>query len=294
MKQNLLTLALTAIALLGLPSCSTTTSSATTTKAPTTAATQIQSSIKVGVSSSTLGLMKVLQTNYEATAKNVKITNLEPGQSENIIDGVKQTVVDVGPISRTLKPEENDGTLESRDVAHDALLVATHSSVTGVKNLTTEDIKGIYSGTITTWKQLGGTDAKIVLLDRPEDESAKRLLRKYYLGADLKNSLEAVVFRKEGELIEAIQSTPYSIGTFSLAHAISNKLSVNRLSLNGVEPTPENVKAGKYPMVRTISLLWHKKPSEATQSLLQYISSSPGIKAMEQSGFISVTQSAKN
>ena len=178
MKPNLVTVALSAIVLLGLPSCSTTTSSATTTTAPTTAATQTQTSIKVGASSSTLGLMKVLQTNYEASAKNVKITNLEPGQSENIIDGVKQTLVDVGAISRTLKPEENDGTLESRDVAHDALLVATHSSVTGVKNLTTEDIKGIYSGTITNWKELGGTDAKIVLLDRPEDESAKRLLRK--------------------------------------------------------------------------------------------------------------------
>ncbi|MEG4446676.1 substrate-binding domain-containing protein [Microcoleus sp. AT9_B5] len=294
MKPNLVTLALSAIVLLGLPSCSKTTSIATTTTAPTTAAAETQTSLKVGASSSTLGLMKVLQTNYEATAKNVKITQLEPGQSENIIDGIKQTLVDLGAISRTLKPEENDGTLESRDVAHDALLVATNSSVTGVKNITTEDIKAIYSGTITNWKQLGGTDAKIVLLDRPEDESAKRLLRKYYLGADLKNSLEAVVFRKEGELIEAIQSTPYSIGAFSLAHAISNKLPVNRLSLNGVEPTRENVKAGKYPMVRTISIVWHKKPSEATQALIKYISSPPGINAMEQSGFIFVTPSAKD
>ncbi|MEG4058697.1 MULTISPECIES: substrate-binding domain-containing protein [unclassified Microcoleus] len=294
MKQNLLSVALTAIALLGLPSCSTTTSSATTTTAPTTAATQTQTSIKVGGSSSTLGVIKVLQTNYEATAKNVKITQLEPGQSENIIDGIKQTLVDLGVISKKLKPEENDGTLESSEVVHDALLVATHPSVTGVKNLTTEDLKGIYSGSITNWKELGGTDAKIVLLDRPEDESAKRLLREYYLGADLKNSLEAIVFRKEGELIDAIQSTPYSIGTFSLAHAISEKLPVNRLSLNGVEPTRENVKAGKYPMVRTISILWHKKPSEATQALIKYISSPPGINAMEESGFISVSQSAKN
>ena len=163
-----------------------------------------------------------------------------------------------------------------------------------MKNLTTEDIKGIYSGTITNWKQVGGNDAKIVLLDRPEDESAKRLLRKHYLGNDLKSSPEAVVLRKETELIQTIQSTPYSIGSFSLAHAISDKLPVNRLSLNGIEPTRENVEAGKYPMVRTISIVWHKNPTEATQSLIKYISSSPGINAMEQSGFISVPPSAKN
>ena len=294
MKQNLVILALSAIALLGLPSCMTTSSSVPAPTAPQTVATSTQASIKVGGSSSTLGLIKVLQTHYEATAKNVKITQLEPGQSENIIDGIKQRVVDLGAISKALKPEENDGSLESREVANDAILVATHPSVTGVKNLTTEDIKGIYSGSITNWKQLGGTKAKIVLLDRPEDESAKRLLRKHYLGKDLKSSPEAVVLRKEGELIQAIQSTPYSIGAFSLAHAISNKLPVNRLSLNGVEPTRENVKAGKYPMLRTISIVWHKNPSEATQELIQYISSPPGINAMEQSGFISVTPSAKN
>ncbi|TAG86682.1 MAG: phosphate ABC transporter substrate-binding protein [Oscillatoriales cyanobacterium] len=293
MKQNLVILALSAIALLGLPSC-TTSSSAPTTTTPTTVATLTQTSIKIGASSSTLGLTKVLQTNYEATAKNAKITQLEPGQSENIIDGIKQRVVDLGAISKTLKPEENDGSLESREVAHDALLVATHPSVTGVKNLTTEQIKDIYNGTITNWKQVGGNDAKIVLLDRPEDESAKRLLRKHYLGKDLKNSPEAVVLRKEGELIQAIQSTPYSIGTFSLAHAISHKLSVNRLNLNGVEPTRVNVKTGNYPMVRAISIVWHKNPTEPTQALIQYISSQPGINAMEQSGFISVTPSAKN
>lgn len=294
MKQNLLTLTLSAIALLGLTSCGTATSSAPTTTVTASVETPAKTSIKVGGSSSALGLLQMLQSNYEASAKNVKITQLAPGQSENIIDGIKQRVVDLGAIAKTLKPEENEGILESREVAHDALVVATHPSVTGVKNLTTEDLKGIYSGSITNWKELGGTDAKIVLLDRPEDESAKRLLRQHYLGTDLKNSPEAVIFRKETELIEAIQSTSYSIGTFSLANAISHKLPVNRLSLNGVEPTRENVKAGKYPMVRTISIVWHKNPTEATQGLIQYISSPPGINVMEQSGFISVTQSTKN
>jgi phosphate transport system substrate-binding protein len=293
MKQNILTLTLSAIPLLGLPNCTNSSSAPTTTAAPNVA-TPTQTSIKVGGSSSTLDLIKLLETNYLATTKNVKITQLEPGQSENIIDGIKQRLVDLGAITKTIKPEEKYGSLESREIAHDALVVATHPSVTGVKNLTTEDIKGIYSGSITNWKQLGGTDAKIVLLDRPEDESAKRLLRKHYLGADLKSSPEAVVFRKEGELSEVIQSTPYSIGAFSLAHAISHKLPVNRLSLNGVEPTRENVKAGKYPMVRTISIVWHKNPTEATQALIKYISSPSGINAMEQSGFISITPSAKD
>jgi phosphate transport system substrate-binding protein len=288
MKSNLLLYTLGAIALINLSSCSTTAPSPSSAPEKT-AASSAQSSIKAGSSSSTVDFLQTLKAAYATTAPSSAITLLEPGQSETIVAGIKQGIVDVGAISKALKPEDNDGTLESREVAHDALLVATHSSVTGVTNLTTENLKAIYSGSITNWKELGGPDADIVLLDRPEDESAKRLLRKHYLGDALKNAPNAVVLRKEGELIQTLQSTPYSIGAFSLAHAISHKLPVNRLKLNDIEPTPANLKTGKYPMSRTISVIWGKKSSEATQSLIRYIFSQPGTEVLEQSGFAAVS-----
>jgi phosphate transport system substrate-binding protein len=246
--------------------------------------------IKVGSSSSTAGLLTLLETNYSPSHANVKITQLKPVQSESIIEGIKLGVVDIGTISKAaLKKETTNNSLNSREIVQDLLLVATHPSVMGVKNLTTKNLQDIYSGTISNWQQLGGPNAKIVLLDRPDDESAKQLLRKYYLGKDLKNSPKAVVFRKEGELIGAIESTPYSIGAFSLAHAISHQLPVNRLSLNGFAPTPANFKTKKYPMVREIAVVWHKNPSTTTQNFIQYISSPPAISAMKQAGFMPVT-----
>jgi phosphate transport system substrate-binding protein len=291
MKPHLIIYAFSAIVLIHLSSCSTAPS---TPSAPSekTAASSVQSSIKAGSSSSTVDFLKTLKAAYTTTTPGSAITLLEPGQSETIVAGIKQGIVDVGAISKALKPEENDGTLEFREVAHDALLVATHSSVTGITNLTTENLKDIYSGNVTNWKELGGPDADIVVLDRPEDESAKRLLRKHYLGDALKNAPNAVVLRKEGELIQTIQSTPYSIGAFSLAHAISHKLSVNRLNLNEIEPTPANLKSGKYPMSRTISVIWGKKSSEATQSLIRYIFSPSGTEVLERSGFAAVSAGA--
>jgi phosphate transport system substrate-binding protein len=281
--QKLVIFSMSALMLLPLSSCTQTDSAQlnSTTSAPV--------SIKVGGSSSTVGLLTLLETNYSPSHKNVKITQLKPGQSESIIEGIKLGVVDVGTISKAaLKKETNNSTLNSREIVRDLLLVATHPSVTGVKNLTTKNLQDVYSGTVTNWQQLGGPNAKIVLLDRPEDESAKQILRKYYLGKDLKNSPQAVVFRKEGELIGAIQSTPYSIGAFSLAHAISHQLPVNRLSLNGFAPTPANFKTNKYPMVREIAVVWHKNPSAITQNFIQYISSPPAISAMKQAGFMPV------
>jgi phosphate transport system substrate-binding protein len=250
--------------------------------------------IKIGGSSSTVGLLSLLEAGYSTNNKNTKITQLNPGQSESIIEGIKLRVVDAGTISKAaLKKEANNSVLNSREIVQDLLLVATHPSVTGIKNLTTKNLQDIYSGTVTNWQQLGGPNAKIVLLDRPEDESAKQILRKYHLGSDLKSSPNAVVFRKEGELIQAIQATPYSIGAFSLATAITQQLPINRLSINGFAPTKENFKTHKYPMVREISIVWHKDSSPATQKFIQFIFSPTAISIVENSGFIAVTQAVQ-
>jgi phosphate transport system substrate-binding protein len=281
MSSRFITIALlSAIALVGLPSCAPPPSIS-----KPAAAGQEQPKLKLGGSTSSQMLLKLLASSYEAKTQG-KATLLEPGQSETVIAGVQQKLADVGAVNKTLKPEDLGDQLTSRVIVKDGLLVATHSTVTGVKNLTTENLKDIYSGTITNWKDLGGPDAKIVLLDRPEDESAKKLLRKHYLGADLKTAPEAVILRKESELTAALQSTPYSIGAFSLATAIANKLPVNALSLNAIEPTADNIKAGKYPMFRQISLLWQKQPTADTQKLIDFAFSSAGAQQLSQAGFV--------
>ncbi|WP_017316125.1 substrate-binding domain-containing protein [Mastigocladopsis repens] len=287
MKLNILEVLATlgmSIALGGLSGCTTNTSSNASTNTP--ADTQAQPEIKIGGSGSTYPAMKILANAYIAKVQNTKFTFLPPNQSESAIAGVKDGVLEVASISKQLKPEENDGTLQYQETAKDALLVATHPSVKGVTNLTTANLKAIYSGAIKNWKEIGGPDAKIIVLDRPEDESAKRLLRKHYLGKDLKNSQTAVILREENDLMTALQNTPYSIGAFSLAYAISNQLPVNRLNLNGVEPTLENVQAGKYQMVRTIGTISKKTTSLAAQGFIDFAKSEQGAEALRKSGFV--------
>ncbi len=284
----LTTLTIGAIALTGLSSCTTNSAYVKTTNI--SIANQTQEEIKAGGGSSTSIPFQLLMNAYTTTAKNTKATFLPSSQTESVVAGVKDGLLDVGSLSRKLKPQENDKTLEQRLIAKDALLVATHPSVKGVTNLTTEDLKAIYSGKATNWKAFGGSDAKIVVLDRPEDESAKRLLREHYLGKDLKNASEAVVFRKEGELIDAIQSTPYSIGTFSLAYAVSYQLPVNRLNLNGIAPTLENMKAGKYKMVRSIVFVFKKPPAQKVQKFIDFVASTKANITLRQSGYLPLTQ----
>jgi phosphate transport system substrate-binding protein len=283
MKRNLLfTLAFSMTAFLGTTSC--------TSNNTTQAEVKTQQEIKLGGSSSTHTAIKIVADAYAAQNQNLKFTFLPKGQSGGGIAGVKEGLRDVAGVSRKLKPEEDDGSVIYRQLATDGLVVATHQSVKGITNLTTEQLKAIYSGAVTNWQELGGENAEIVVLDRPEDESAKKLLRKHYLGKELKNASKAVIMRYEPELINALQNTPYSIGSFSLAYTISNKLPVNRLQLNNIEPTPENIKSGKYKMVRSIGVVWAKKPSEATQEYLDFAFSEKGAELLNNFGFVASTQ----
>jgi phosphate transport system substrate-binding protein len=237
-------------------------------------------------SSSSAEALRLLATAYEAKTQGVKINFLPNSQSGSNIAAVKNQLVDIGGSSHLPKPEEQSEQIQGQEVAQDLLLVATHPSVTGVNNLSTEDLQDIYSGKVANWKELGGNDAAIVVLDRPEDESAKKLLRKHYLGADLKTTDKAVVLKQENELIQTLQDTPNSIGAFSLASAIDNQLPVNHLSLNGIAPKAENFANGKYKMVRPIVMVWRKAPSPAVQGLLDFASSIEGKKVLQDAGFV--------
>ncbi len=92
--------------------------------------------------------------------------------------------------------------------------------------------------------------------------------------------------RHEPELVNALNNTPHSIGTFSLAYALSNKLSVKRLSLNNVEATTKNVRLGKYKMVRELGIVYSKKPTSKTQGFVDFIFSKQGQEVLQQSGFV--------
>ncbi|MEA5599807.1 substrate-binding domain-containing protein [Nostoc sp. UHCC 0252] len=275
------------IILLGLCSCNSVKTTELKDSNPVTSQTEAQGKnlIKIGGSSSTVTVLKLLAKGYESQNKTVKIEFISNSQSEGAIAALNNDIIDIAGSSKQLKPEEDNGKIQYQEVAQDLLLVATHSSVKGVNNLSTKQLKAIYKGDITNWRELGGADAKIVVLDRPEDESAKKLLRKYYLGED-KTTTKAVILNKEGELIETLQSTPNSIGAFSLAYSIINKLPINHLNLNNIAPKPQNFTSGKYQMVRHIGILWNKTPSAATQGFIDFIFSKEGEKLLQNNGFV--------
>lgn len=283
MKQNsFLAMLICTTVLFGLPSCSN--PDISTDTASPAAASQAEPEITVGGSGTAMRSLKLLAAAYASKTTAAPLNFLDSSQASAGIAGVKEGQLQIGTVTRSPKPEEVAAELEHREFAKDALLVATHPSVEGVTELSSDDLKAIYSGQETNWKAFGGPDADIVVLDRPEDESAKRLLRTHQLGDELPNAPTAVVLRKESELITAAQNTPFSIGAFSLANALSNEVPVNYLNINGVTPSVENITAGTYPMVRTLGIVWFGEPDASTQAFIDYVFSNQGAQVIENAG----------
>jgi phosphate transport system substrate-binding protein len=272
---------------LGLASCAPSSTPTSISPAIEATASQEQQLVKLAGSSSTVKLLTVLAKAHEVENPTVKIEFASAGQSEGAITSLKNNVVDIAGSSSNLKPEDDNGKIQYRKVAQDLLVVATHNSVQGITNLSTAQLRAIYKGEITNWKELGGPDAAIVLLDRPEDESAKKLLRQYYLEKD-QTTDQAIILSKEGELIDTLKSTPYAIGTFSRATSLIDQLPVNHLSLNNIAPTAENLANGKYPMVRSIGIVWQKTPTPTTQKFVDFIFSPAGTQLLQEQGFIPI------
>lgn len=283
-------ISIAAIALLGLASC---TSSPTglvssTPSATATTASQAQQTVKISGAGAAYPALEVLAKAYEAKSPTTKIVFLPTSQTTGGITAVKNDLADIGAVTRTLKADETSPKLVFREFAQDALLVAIHNREVGLTNLTTQQLRAIYSGQIQNWRGVGGPNRPIVVLDRPEDESAKKLLRQHYLGKDLKISKQAVVLKQEQELAQTLANTPDTIGAFSLGYATLHQLAVQRISLNGVAPTVENVQQGQYKLVRTLGLVVGSTPSPPTQAFVEFIFSPEGQTALKQGGFVPV------
>lgn len=251
----------------------------------TTIRPQQKQEIKISGSGSAYAPLEVLAAAYEEKKPNTKIVFEPSSQTSGAVRSVKDGLINIGVASRDLTLEESQG-IQYRVILKDALVVATHENVKGVKNLNTDELKAIYTGEINNWQRLGGPDSKIIVLDRAEDEASKIILRKHYLGEDLQVTSKAALMLKQKHVVQTLINTPDTIGYFSLFQAIGKKLAINTLSLDGVEPTIANVKNGKYKMTRNIRIIWKAESSEASRQFIEFISSKEAVKKLKAAGYI--------
>jgi phosphate transport system substrate-binding protein len=221
---------------------------------------------------------------FKLVNKEVSVEINQLGSSAGIKDAING-VADIGMASRDLKGEEKDTGLSQSEIAIDGIGIITHKN-NEVKSLTMDQIKDIYTGKITNWKEVGGKDAPIVVVSR-EDGSGTRDAFQEIVGYDSTQlTKEAQISDGNGNVKSTVAGNENSIGYTSFSYLDD---SINAPQVDGVDPTAENAKSGKYKLARPFLLVYKEDSlSENGKQFIDYVLSEDGQKIIEEKGLISV------
>jgi phosphate transport system substrate-binding protein len=235
------------------------------------------------------------------------IVNVQGGGSTTGIKLVKEKKVDIGASSRDLSKEESEN-IELVAIGKDALAVIVNQQ-NPVSNLSNQQLKKVFSGEITNWKELGGPDRSIQVINRESGSGTRKTFEEIVMcfhsdtktkakasntkTSDSKGScssmvLSAVVLNSNAEVKKSVELIKDSIGYISLGFVDER---VKSLSLNGISPLAEEIKNGQYPIARTLYYLLpegEKKKRSEVKKFLEYIQSEEGQKILEHEGYLPV------
>ncbi|MBE3595612.1 MAG: phosphate ABC transporter substrate-binding protein [Hydrogenibacillus sp.] len=229
----------------------------------------ISGSITVAGSTAMQPLVEKVAQMFMEKHPQVQIT-VQGGGSGTGLSQVAQGAIDVGNsdvfAEEKLKPEETKDLVDHK-VAVVAMAAVAHPDV-GVDNLTKQQLIDIFTGKITNWKDVGGKDQKITLVNRPASSGTRATFKKYALdGAEEASGIEE---DSSGTVRQIISSTPGAIGYLAFSYLDG---SVKALKIDGVEPTEANVVTNDYKVWAYQHMYTKGEPTGAVKAFLDYMMS---------------------
>jgi len=200
------------------------------------------------------------------------------------VTAAKGGTADIGMLSRELKDSEKEGSdLKEFVIAKDGIALIAHPSNT-VSDLTLAQIKDIYQGKITNWKELGGADMEIVLIGRDSASGTRSFFTEYVLDEeDAAKTMQE--YSSNGAVQLAVAQTPGAIGYVSLEFVDD---SVKAFTLSGIAPTVENVINNTYGLNRPLLMITNGEPTGLAKMYLDFILSAEGQEIIADNGFVPV------
>jgi len=243
--------------------------------------------------STTVGpIAKAFAEYYMSKNPGVNITVSESG-SGNGAKALINGMCDIADMSRFMKNEEFKAAVAKgiypvgTVIAIDGLAVIVHPSCP-VQGLTTDQIRNIYTGKITNWKELGGPNVAIVMISRDTNSGTYESFETLVLNKQ-KISDKAEYVGSSGAIRSRVQSTPAAIGYVGLGFVDKT---VKALKVNGVYPDNATVVSGTYPIARPLFMFTNGYPKMGSRlgNFLNLYLTQKGQQIIEEIGFVPVTK----
>ncbi|HVT05323.1 MAG TPA: phosphate ABC transporter substrate-binding protein [Thermoanaerobaculia bacterium] len=229
--------------------------------------------------------------------KKADITVDTQGGSSGGIAGVGDSSIDIGmsskPIAQDDRAKYPKVNFVETKIGHDAVAMVVSADVYngGVHFLTKSQIKDIYEGRITNWKQVGGRNERIVFLNKEPGRGTWEVFAKYLYG-DPKTAPEVNHPEVGGneETRSKVISTRGSMSQLSSAWAENNpKIKALGLKLDSgqvVTPTAANIANGSYPMSRPLFFITNGSPTGEARNFIDFVLTPRGQELVKKHGYL--------
>lgn len=243
--------------------------------------TQLTGTVNTDGSTSMESVVKALGEAFMEMNPEVTVNYSGTGSGTGIQSAIDGTC-DLGLSSRALKDEEKTNGAVENIVALDGVAVVINPA-NGVEDLSVEQIAQIFTGEITNWSELGGTDGEIAVFGR-EAGSGTRGAFEEIVGVD--NCKYTNEYSSTGDVIGNVASNPNAIGYASLS-AVDD--TVKAVMVNGVAPSEDTVKDGTYEIQRPFVMVTKDgaELSEAAQAFLEFAMSEDAADIIAAAGAVS-------
>ena len=219
---------------------------------------------------------------------NVSIT-VDAGGSGEGLKQVSEGTVTIG--NSDVSAEEKLDADQAKELVDHQVCVVTMAPIVnkdvteaGVKDLSTDQLIGIFTGQITNWKDVGGPDEDIVLVTRPSSSGTRATFEKYALNGNAEAENKSMETDDSGVLLKNVSDTKGAIGYVALSYLVDNK-GVDAVSIDGVAPTLENTYNGTYKVWTMEHMYTKGKGSKADKAFIKYIMSDDFAKTCEKLGY---------
>ena len=205
------------------------------------------------------------------------------------IENVASGTSDIGTSSRDLKPEEEGLGLVDTPIAYDAIAVIVHPS-NPVTSLTKQQVKDIFQGKVTNWRDVGGPDGPIHIVNRDEASGTREAFSKIVMDKEPFDPYAAVL-PGTGQVRSVVADAPGAIGYISFGFV---NRSVKALAVDDVLPSEVTVFSGEYPIQRTLHFFTKGPATGLAKEYTDFVLS-PEIQdtVVRDAGFIPVSMGAK-
>ena len=193
---------------------------------------------------------------------------------------------DMGAMARELTAEERSQVV-SFPIAYDGVGIALHSD-NPLVDLTTDQLRAIYRKEITNWKDLGGADQEIVVINKAEGHATLESFLNH-TGLDRRELNVDVVAGDNAQVIRSVTSSAAGIGYVSIGeaiHAAQIGMPIKLVRLDGIEPSLDRVADHSYPIFRTLYLVSKAEPEGPSKLLLDFLGGPEGHEIIKRGKYV--------